>query len=192
VLARTTERLRDSAGQIICSVFRQCICLVNSEERDEEEGRNTMRVKDIMSAPADTCRPETDLGSVTRMMLAHDLGFIPVVGAAGTLLGLVTDLDICKATVTRRLPPCHISAAQAMTDNAHVCSPDDGIGVALASMSRYKVRGLPVVDSLGSIKGIISMNDIVRTSGTHGDVPVEDVIAALAEICAPRQMVTMP
>jgi CBS domain-containing protein len=145
-----------------------------------------------MSTPAYTCRPDTDLGTVTRMMFEHDSGCIPVVGAAGTVLGLVTDRDICKAAATRRLPPCHISAAQAMSGTVHACTPDDGIDVALASMKGFKVRRLPVVDSSGSIAGIISVNDIVRAAGTGADVPVRDVIGALADICEPRQLVATP
>jgi CBS domain-containing protein len=151
-----------------------------------------MRVKDIMSTPAFTCQPDTDLGTVTRMMFEHDSGFIPVVGAAGRVLGLVTDRDICKVAATRRLPPCHISAALAMSSTVHTCSPDDGITVALASMKQFKVRRLPVVDSSGSITGIISMNDIVRAARTSADVPVKDVIGALAEICEPRQLAATP
>jgi len=150
-----------------------------------------MRVKDIMSTPVYTCQPDTDLGTVTRMMFEHDSGCIPVVGAAGTVLGLVTDRDICKAAATRRLPPCHISAAQAMSAAVHACSPDDGIDAALASMKRSKVRRLPVVDSAGSIKGIISVSDIVRRAITGRDVPLTDIIEALAEICQPRQLVAL-
>jgi CBS domain-containing protein len=151
--------------------------------------RDNVKVKDIMSTPAQTCRPDTDLGTVARMMWEHDSGCIPVVGSAGTVLGMVTDRDICIATATRRLPPCHIRTAQAMSDTVHVCSLDDGIGVALASMKQFKVRRLPVVDSSGAIKGIISMNDIVRAAGTRRDVQLEDVINTLAEICEPRQLV---
>ena len=151
-----------------------------------------MRVKDIMSTPAYTCQPDTDLGTVTRMMFEHDSGCIPVVGSAGTVLGLVTDRDICKAAATRRLPPCHISAAQAMSGTVHACSPDDGIAAALASMKRFKVRRLPVIDSSGSITGVISVNDIVRAAATSADVPVRDVIGALADISEPRQLAATP
>ena len=55
-------------------------------------------------------------------------------------------------------------------------------------MKQFKVRRLPVVDSSGAIKGIISMNDIVRAAGTRRDVQLEDVINTLAEICEPRQL----
>jgi len=151
-----------------------------------------MRVKDIMSTPVYTCQPDTDLGTVTRMMFEHGSGCIPVVGAAGTVLGLLTALDICKAAATRRLPPCHISAAQAMSATVRACSPDDAIDVALASMKRFKVRRLPVVDSAGSNTGMISINDILRAAGTSGDVPVMDVIGVLADISERRQQVAMP
>jgi CBS domain-containing protein len=161
---------------------------MHCDESLEAEGKDNMRVKDIMSTPAQTCRPDTDLGTVARMMWEHDYGCIPVIGSAETVLGLVTDRDICIATATRRLPPCHIRAAQAMSNTVHSCVPDDGIDVALSSMKQFKVRRLPVVDSSGAIKGVISMNDIVRAAGTRPDVPVKDVIGALAEICEPRRV----
>jgi CBS domain-containing protein len=151
-----------------------------------------MRVKDIMSSPAQTCHSDSDLGTVAAMMWEHDSGFIPVVGSAGTVLGLVTDRDICIAAATRRLPPGHISAAEVMSDTVHACFPDDAIGVALASMRQFKVRRLPVVDSSGIIKGVISLNDIVRAAGTRRDVPVKEVIATLADVCEPRTLVTTP
>jgi CBS domain-containing protein len=146
-----------------------------------------MRVKEIMSTHVQTCQPDTDLGTVASMMWEYDCGFIPVVGASGAVLGLVTDRDICIAASTRRLAPGHISAAQAMSETVHACFPDDSIALALASMKQFKVRRLPVIDSTGAIKGVISMNDIVRAAGTQ-DLPVKDVVGTLADICEPRTL----
>jgi len=148
-----------------------------------------MRVKDIMKTPAHTCYPDTDLGTVAAQMWEHDCGFIPVVGASGTLIGLVTDRDICIAAATRRLAPGHISAAQAMSDAVHACFPDDEVGVALAAMKQFKVRRLPVIDSTGAVRGVISLGDMVRAAGTRRDLPAKDVIAAMADICEPRTLV---
>jgi CBS domain-containing protein len=144
-----------------------------------------MRVKEIMSTPVHTCQPDTDLGTVASMMWEHDCGFIPVVGASGTVTGLVTDRDICIATAMRRLAPGHISTAQAMSETVHACFPDDSIALALASMKQFKVRRLPVIESNGTIEGVISMNDIVRAAGAK-DLPVKDVVGTLADICEPR------
>lgn len=146
-----------------------------------------MRVKEIMSTTVHTCQPDTDLGTVANMMWEYDCGFIPVVGASGTVTGLVTDRDICIAAAMRRLAPGHISAAQAMSDTVHACFPDDSIELALASMKQFKVRRLPVIDSTGTVEGVISMNDIVRAAGTR-DLPAKDVIGTLADICEPRTL----
>jgi CBS domain-containing protein len=148
-----------------------------------------MRVKDVMSTPAQTCYADTDLGTVAGMMREHDSGFIPVVSAARRVVGLVTDRDICMVAASRRLAPVHLSAAQAMSGTVHACFPDDAVDAALASMRQFKVRRLPVVDSSGVIKGVISLSDIACAAGTHRDVPVNDVIATLADICEPRRLV---
>ena len=151
-----------------------------------------MRVTDVMSTPAQTCHVDTDLGTVGGMMREHDLGFIPVVSAARKVVGLVTDRDICMVAASRRLAPVHLSAAQAMSETVHACFPDDAVDFALASMRQFKVRRLPVVDSSGVISGVISLNDIARAAGTRPDVPVNEVISTLADICEPRRLVTTP
>ena len=145
-----------------------------------------MRVTDVMSTPAQTCHVDTDLGTVGGMMREHDLGFIPVVSAARKVVGLVTDRDICMVAASRRLAPVHLSAAQAMSETVHACFPDDAVDFALASMRQFKVRRLPVVDSSGVISGVISLNDIARAAGTRPDVPVNEVISTLADICDPE------
>ena len=150
-----------------------------------EEVKGNMRVNDVMTTPARTCYVDTDLGTVAGMMREHDSGFIPVVSAARRVVGLVTDRDICIVAASRRLAPVHISAAQAMSKTVHACFPDDAVGAALASMRQFKVKRLPVVDSSGVIKGVISLNDILRAAVTRRDVPVNEVLATLSDICEP-------
>jgi CBS domain-containing protein len=147
-----------------------------------------MRVKDVMTTPAQTCYVDTDLGTVAGMMREHNSGFIPVVSGARRVVGLVTDRDICIVAANRRLAPVHISAAQAMSETVHACFPDDAVSIALAAMRQFKVRRLPVVDLSGGIKGVISLNDILRAAGTRRDVPADEVLATLADICEPSMM----
>ena len=148
-----------------------------------------MRVKDIMSTPAHTCQPDTDLGTVAGMMWEHDSGFIPVVGSAGTVLGLVTDRDICIASATRRVLPEYMSAHQAMTHPVHACVPDDDVTEALRAMKQYKVRRMPVIDSNCTVKGVISMNDIVLASEQGLGPDPKEIVSTLAAICAPRSVI---
>lgn len=147
-----------------------------------------MKVRELMSTNVHACQPDTDLGTVAGMMWDHDCGFIPVVNAAGDVLGVITDRDICIAAATRRLPPERISAAQTMSGHVRACLADDPISTALKTMKQFKVRRLPVIDSDGTLRGIISMNDIARAAEVNKAVPAKDVLSALAGICEPRSL----
>ena len=147
-----------------------------------------MKVREIMTINVHACQPDTDLGTAAGMMWDHDCGFIPVVGASGTVLGLLTDRDICIAAATRRLPPDRVSAAQAMSDSVHACFPDDSVSIALATMKQFKVRRLPVIDANGILNGVVSINDIARAADVRRGVPAKDVVSTLAGICEPRSL----
>jgi CBS domain-containing protein len=54
-----------------------------------------MNVREIMSQPVVTCRRESSLAAVARQMREADCGVLPVVSSDLTLVGIVTDRDIC-------------------------------------------------------------------------------------------------
>lgn len=145
-----------------------------------------MKVREIMTAPVHACQADTDLGKVAGIMWDHDCGIVPVVDPSGTVIGLVTDRDICIAAATRGLPPERISAAQAMGHPIRACLPDDSVQSALATMKEFKVRRLPVVDSNGVLRGIVSMNDIARAADRRPGIPAKEIVSALAQICEHR------
>ncbi len=146
-----------------------------------------MKALDIMSAPAHTCVPTTDLATVARLMWDHDCGFIPVVDASGTVAGVVTDRDICIATATRRLLPEHLTAAQVMTSAIHACHLSDSVKDVLATMKRCRIRRVPVLDHEGRLQGVISLNDLVLASTDRREPRASDVVATMAAICAHRK-----
>jgi CBS domain-containing protein len=147
---------------------------------------DTMLVRDLMSAPAQTCQPDSDLSAVTHVMWERDCGFVPVVDPAGHVAGVLTDRDICIATATRRLLPEHISAAQVMSRAIHAVLPEDSVEHALITMKQAQVRRLPVIDANGHLQGVVSMNDLVRAVGSKDGPRAADVVATMAALCAPR------
>ena len=56
-----------------------------------------MKVKELMSTDVKSCREETDLATVVRMMWDGDCGIVPVVDDQLHVTGVVTDRDICVA-----------------------------------------------------------------------------------------------
>jgi CBS domain-containing protein len=145
-----------------------------------------MKIHDLMTSDVEACRLDTDLAAVARMMWDRDCGFIPVVDAAGILRGVVTDRDICIASATRRMLPEYMTAQQAMTHPVHACLPDDDVSEALGAMKQYKVRRMPVIDPNGSVKGVVSMNDIVLASEQGLGPDPKQIVSTLAAICVHR------
>lgn len=143
-------------------------------------------VAGVMSGPVATCRPDTDLAAVAKLMWDHDCGVVPVVDASRRVMGVITDRDICIAATTRRLLPEQIHAEEAMTRPVHTCRPGDPVNAVLDMMKQFQVRRLPVTDDDGALQGIMSMNDIVLAAAQQHTPAATDVLATMAAICEHR------
>jgi CBS domain-containing protein len=158
--------------------------------QQDESGERAMKARDIMSEPAYTCGPNTDLATVAKIMWDHDCGFVPVVDASGVVAGVITDRDICIATSTRRLLPEHISAAQAMASPIHACLSDDSVSDVLATMKQFRIRRVPVIDANGRLQGVISLNDLVLASDATRAPQASEIVSTMAAICAHQKVET--
>lgn len=72
---------------------------------------------------------------------------------------------------------------------AFVCGQDDDVHEALKIMQKHRIHRVPVVNKMGMLEGIVSMNDIVLraekgTGRKHPDVSYDDVVLTLQAICA--------
>lgn len=147
-----------------------------------------MNVKEAMSSPVATCRPETTLAAAGLRMLRQDCGVLPVVDDVNGLIGIITDRDICVAVSTRTQHAHALPVETAMATRLHTVGPDDTLLHALDVMRHGRVHRLPVLDADSNLVGLISINDIVLLTGaaevrTTGP-GVEEVMAALREIRA--------
>lgn len=149
-----------------------------------------MKVEQLMSTPAVTCRDNDSLNTAARTMWDRDFGAIPVIDNADKVTGMLTDRDICMAAYTkgRRLGDIRISEVK----NANVFSvkPSDSIQKAEKIMREHQVRRLPVVDARDQVVGLLSLNDIAREgererSQKKKDIGSDEVLHTLAAICEP-------
>jgi CBS domain-containing protein len=145
-----------------------------------------MKVREMMTSDVATCLPDTDLATVVKLMWERDCGFVPVVDRAGALLGVVTDRDICIASATRHLLPQYMPASAVMTHPVHACLPDDEATTMLEAMKRFRVRRLPVIDGGGTLRGVVSMNDVVLAVERGSELDPRAVVSTLAAICDHR------
>lgn len=148
-----------------------------------------MRVLDIMMGTPYYCRPETNLGSATELMWTGNCGFLPVLGANGEVVGVITDRDVCIALGTRHLAPGNVVVGEVMSTNVYSCAPEDDVHFALGAMKAGRVRRLPVIAKDGTLVGVISMDDVLlRAEATNVTKP--DEISALEVVEAFRSINT--
>jgi CBS domain-containing protein len=144
-----------------------------------------MTVKEVMNTAVATCAPESSLNSVIRTMREHDCGFVPVVDSHGVVVGVITDRDVCLAGTTKR-PLARVSVKETMSHPVFSCFADENVKTVLVTMSKHRVRRLPVLNKSGHLEGVLSIDDIVRAPGRRGAPTAEDIVAALKAIYARR------
>ncbi len=112
-----------------------------------------------------TVGPGTTVSEVTRIMEDKNVGSVIVSGSGGEF-GIVTDRDIALRVVNRCLDPVRTPVEEIMTrDIVLTLREDMGLLEALDLIRKSAVRRFPVVDMDGKLKGIITLDDIIRLLG---------------------------
>ena len=139
-----------------------------------------MKVDQVMSAPAHAVGPKQNLQDAAQLMWDRDCGWLPVLDDGGTLVGVITDRDVCMAAYTRGRRLDEISVAGTMVTQVFDCKPDDAIADVAELMQRCAVRRVPVVDDEGKVVGVVSLSDLTR------HIDHSDIGETLSAICKPR------
>jgi CBS domain-containing protein len=145
-----------------------------------------MKVKDVMTTEVKFCALETNLAIATQLMWENDCGILPVLDG-GRLVGVITDRDVCIALGTRETTASRIHASSVVSPQLFVCSAEDDLRNALATMAKERVRRLPVIDEQGELVGIVSLDDIVVNAEVKGSqLSSADVIGTYKALCERR------
>jgi CBS domain-containing protein len=148
-----------------------------------------MKVQDIMTADVEACGPESDLAEAAAIMWRKDCGSVPVVDAERRIVGMITDRDICMAVSTRNKLATELKVGEVISGRVYACAPDDAIRDALETMQSSQLRRLPVVDADGSLRGILSINDVVlhaRRGKGKKHIPHHDAMETLKALSEHR------
>ncbi len=146
-----------------------------------------MIISELCTRGVKSCRPNDNLATAASIMWEGDCGAVPVVNEAGKLVGVITDRDICIAVGTRRNLAADIPVRDVMSGKVVSCSTGDNVKDALQVMRNAQIRRLPVLDENGSLKGIVSVNDIIRavqnlSSKAAKEALLQEVILTLMAI----------
>lgn len=150
------------------------------------------RTQECMSVRVATCGPGTDLGQAAHLMWTNDCGVIPVVDEAGGVVGILTDRDLAMGAYTQGRALRELRVSDSMSRDVVTCTPETALEDVLRTLGERQVRRVPVVDERGVLRGILSLDDIVRRVQAMDESPTRarlesGILVALASICAPRR-----
>lgn len=116
-------------------------------------------VSSVMTSNPASCRVDTPVRDIARLMLDNDCGQIPVLDDKGMPLGVITDRDIAVRVVARGADGT-CTAIDAMTTPIKTVQVDSDLQECLKLMEQAQVRRVPVVDASGKLAGIVAVADI--------------------------------
>jgi acetoin utilization protein AcuB len=131
-----------------------------------------MFVSRSMTQKVITTGPEADVFDAYEKMSQNRIRHLPVIGADGRLIGIVTDRDIRSALPYSMIKdPARTAETEKvkdlkvkdiMTTDPKTIGPHHTIQDALVLIQELRVGALPVVDKEGKLKGILSVRDLLR------------------------------
>lgn len=147
-----------------------------------------MKVEQVLRSEARHVSPAADLATAGRTMAEVGCGVLPVVDDSGRVVGIVTDRDLGLTLARLDRRPSEVAVSQAMSREVHACAAGDDLRRALATMECFHVRRLPVLGADGTLRGILSLDDVAlaahaQGAGGLGDTLHADVGRTLAAIC---------
>lgn len=144
-----------------------------------------MKARDLMTRDVACVDSNRTLADAARLMWEHDCGIVPVVEeGSGTLLGVLTDRDICMGAFLQGLPLAEIPVARVMSREVFACGPEADEAAVREIMGRNQVRRVPVVDENRRVVGIVSLNDLALRASSAKGAAARGAKAAVADTLA--------
>lgn len=118
--------------------------------------------RDVMQPGTDCVATDQTVLDAARLMTERGVGALPICGKDNKIKGVVTDRDIVTKVIAQgravgSFPAGDLNQAEAVTIGA-----DDSAEDVLATMTRHRVRRLPVIDG-NRLVGMIALADVARS-----------------------------
>ncbi|OEU68117.1 MAG: arabinose-5-phosphate isomerase [Desulfobacterales bacterium PC51MH44] len=124
--------------------------------------RLSNKVKDIMLTGASVPHvPEgTTMEDAVDKINRFGLGVTLVIRADDTLAGIITDGDL-RRLIAKRKSISGLTVEDVMTKKPRTVGPDSPAYDALNIMEQYQITVLPITDSIGKVRGVLHLHDIL-------------------------------
>jgi CBS domain-containing protein len=150
-----------------------------------------MKAADVMVADVVCVTPETAVQAVAEIMLRHRISGVPVVGADGRLVGMVSEGDLIRRVETgsernrswwlELLTPNKTLAADfvkaharkvedVMTRKVITATEEMTLGEIATLLEKHRIKRVPIVRE-GKVVGIVSRANLLQGLASRGEAP---------------------
>jgi CBS domain-containing protein len=123
-----------------------------------------MRIADILGEKGmevHTALPWITVSDAVRRLADADVGALIVCDGDRRIRGVVSERDVVRCLAKRGPTVLDERVEAVMTRDVHTCASQETVARAMALMTRFRYRHMPVVDQ-GKLVGIISIGDLVK------------------------------
>ncbi|MEW2392572.1 CBS domain-containing protein [Streptomyces venezuelae] len=122
----------------------------------------TTTARDIMTGGAQCVQAHESALDAARKLAEWQVGALPVCGENNRLVGVVTDRDITVKVLGKGLDAAEVEAGTLAQGEAVTIGADDGVDEVFETMTRHKVRRLPVIDGTDLV-GMVALADAAKS-----------------------------
>ena len=125
-------------------------------------------VADVMTKSVMTVELNTNAKECAMAMAKR--GVSCAVGTqSGSAVGIVTERDLVSKVLAEKIDARNVLVRDIMSTPLITVAPEASLTNAAELMARYRIRRLVVVDSTGSLVGLVTTGDLARTlAEKHG------------------------
>jgi len=108
-----------------------------------------MRIADILGnkgVEVHTALPWITVADAAKRLTDAEVGALVVCDEEHRIRGIVSERDIVRALTRRGAAALDETVESVMTHDVHTCDPQETVARAMAQMTRFRYRHLPVVD----------------------------------------------
>jgi CBS domain-containing protein len=135
---------------------------IQVRERVNMAKLDAVRVRDYMTSELVKLTPQMEVMAAINQLVKHRISGAPVVDAAGTLVGMLSEMDCMQVGLIAAEDTCVAGpVSQFMKGGVVTVSPDDSLTQIAQLFLSKPYRRYPVMEN-GKLVGQISRSDVLR------------------------------
>ncbi|MFE2032296.1 CBS domain-containing protein [Streptomyces scopuliridis] len=153
-------------------------------------------VSEVMTRPVIAVSPEAGFKEIVATMARWKVSAVPVLAGDGRVVGVVSEADLLPKEEFRDADPSRLEQLRRLDDlrKAGALTAEDLMSVpaitvredaplarAARTMTRGKLKRLPVVDGEGMLRGIVSRGDLLKVFLRSDEDLAEEIRAEVVE-----------